>query len=140
MKQLKHREVVRWFLIIDFLIGLLFTGIFVFIPDLFLNFINWSISATDHRALFGYRIIGAAIFGLSAASFLASFKENWEEINVTMEMECVWLLGGILIMLWGHFSFSLPLEAWFIDVILIVLFFGFLILSLIEREKKEKKT
>ncbi len=133
MKKLKHREVVRWFLIIDFLIGLLFTGIFVFIPDLFLNFINWPIPATDHRALFGYRIIGAAIFGLSAASFLASFKENWEEINVTMEMECVWLLGGILIMLWGHFSFSLPLEAWFIDVILIVLFFGFLILSLIER-------
>ena len=135
MKKLKHREVVRWFLIIDFLIGLLFTGIFVFIPDLFLNFINWSISATDHRALFGYRILGAAIFGLSAASFLASFKENWEEINVTMEMECVWFLGAILIMLWGHFSFSLPLEAWFIDVILIVLFFGFLILSLICREK-----
>ncbi len=133
MKELKHREVVRWFLIIDFLIGLLFTGIFVFIPDLFLNFINWPIPATDHRALFGYRIIGAAIFGLSAASFLASFKENWEEINVTMEMECVWFLGAILIMLWGHFSFSLPLEAWFIDVILIVLFFGFLILSLIER-------
>ena len=133
MKQLKHREVVRWFLIIDFLIGLLFAGIFVIIPDLFLNFINWPIPAADHRALFGYRIIGAAIFGLSAASFLASFKENWEEINVTMEMECVWFLGAILIMLWGHFSFSLPLEAWFIDVILIVLFFGFLILSLIER-------
>jgi hypothetical protein len=133
---LKHREVVRWFLIIDFLIGLLFAGIFVFIPDLFLNFINWPISAADHRALFGYRILGAAIFGLSVASFLASFKDEWKEINVTMEMQCVWLLGAIVMMLWGHFSFSLPLEAWFIDVILIVLFFGFLILSLIAREKQ----
>jgi len=133
MKKLKHREVVRWFLIIDFLIGVIFAGIFVFIPDLFLNFINWSISATNHRALFGYRILGAAIFGLSVASFLASFKENWEEIHVTMEMECVWFFGAILIMVYGHFNFSLPLEAWFIDVILIVLFFVFLILYLIER-------
>ncbi len=137
---LKHREVVRWFLIIDFLIGLFFAGIFVIIPDLFLNFINWPIPAADHRALFGYRLLGVTIFGLSVASFLASFKDEWKEINVTMEMEGVWFLGAIVMMLWGHFSFSLPLEAWFIDVILIVLFFGFLILSLIERNSQPQKT
>jgi len=131
---LKHREAVRWFLIIDFLIGLLFAGIFVIIPDLFLNFINWPIPAADPQALFGYRILGAAMFGLSVASFLASFKDEWKEINVTMEMECIWLLVAIVMMLWGHFSLNLPLEAWFIDVILIVLFSGFLILSLICRE------
>ncbi len=133
---LKNPKVVRWFLIISFLIGLLFAGIFIIIPDLFLNFINWPISATDHRALFGYRLLGAAMFGLSIASFLASFKDEWIEINNIMEMESIWLLVAIVLMLWGHFSLSLPLEAWFIDVILIVLFLGFLIISLIERAYK----
>ncbi len=130
---LKNPKVVRWFLIISFLIGLLFAGIFIFIPDLFLNFINWPIPAIDHRALFGYRLLGAAMFGLSTASFLASFKDEWKEINTTMEMEGIWLLVAIVLMLLGHFYLSLPLEAWFIDVILIVLFLGFLIISLIER-------
>ena len=119
---LKNPKVVKGLLLIHFFIGLVFTIIFVFIPDLFLSLIGWPISVPDQPALFGYRMLGIAIFGLSLSSLLIIQKDEYKEINVIMVMECLWLAFAIIMMLIGHFLFELPLTALFIDIILIVLF------------------
>ena len=141
---LKNPKVVKWFLLIHFFIGLVFTCIFVLIPDLFLSFIGWPISVPDDQpALFGYRMLGFAILGLSLSSLLIFRKDEYKEIIVTMEMECLWFAFAFFMMLVGHLFFGLPLTALFIDIILIALFLIFLILLWIERdyyiEKLEEK-
>jgi len=132
---LKNPKVVKWFLLIHFFIGLAFTLIFVFIPDLFLSFIGWPISVpNDQPALFGYRILGVAILGLSSSSLLIFQKDEYPEIIVIMVMECIWFAIAFSMMLTGHILFGLPLTALFIDIILIALFFTFLSLLWIEHD------
>ena len=132
---LQNPNVVKWFLLIHFFIGLVFTYIFVFIPDLFLSFIGWPISVpNDQPALFGYRILGVAILGLSSSSLLIFQKDEYPEIIVIMVMECIWFAIALIMMLVGHLLLGVPLTALFIDIILIALFLAFLILLWIEHD------
>ncbi len=132
---LKNPTVVKWFLLIHFFIGLVFTCIFVFIPDLFLSFIGWPISVPDDQsALFGYRMLGIAILGLSSSSLLIINKDEYKDIFVIMEMECIWFAIALIMMLVGHLLLELPLTALFIDIILIALFLTFLIILWIEHD------
>ena len=132
---LKNPNVVKWFLLIHFFIGLVFTCIFVLIPDLFLSFIGWPISVPDDQpALFGYRMLGIAILGLSSSSLLIINKDEYKDIYVIMVMECIWFAIALIMMLVGHLLLELPLTALFIDIILIALFLTFLILLKIEHD------
>lgn len=132
---LQNPNVVKWFLLIHFFIGLVFTCIFVFIPDLFLSFIGWPISVPDDQsALFGYRLLGIAILGLSSSSLLIIKKDEYKDIYVIMVMECIWFAIALIMMLVGHLLLGVPLTALFIDIILIALFLAFLILLWIEHD------
>ena len=111
----------RIFLCIDFIIGLVFGLIFILIPELFLNFINWG--SFDPVAM---RILGIAIIALGSGSLIASFEDTWKEVRAIIEMEVIWLLFGEIILIVCHLVFFFPWEAWFIDVIMIALLIGFI--------------
>jgi len=136
-KKLKHPKTIYWLLIANFVIGLIFAFILIVFPDAFLSFVDWPISDPDNPALFGYRMLGIAILGPSFASLFATRKDEWKEINVTMDMECILLLAVILMMLvGGHLILLLPwsLGAIFIDLMLAFLLIIFAVLTWIERE------
>jgi len=134
---LKYPKTIYWLLIADFVIGLIFAFILGFFPSAFLSFVDWPISDPDNPALFGYRMLGIAILGPSFASLFATRKDEWNEINVTMIMECILLLAVILMMLGvGHLIFLLPwsLGAVFIDFMLAFLLIIFAVLTWLEFE------
>ena len=136
-KKLKHPKTIYWLLIADFVIGLIFAFILIVFPDAFLSFVDWPISDPDESALFAYRMLGVAILGPSLASLFATRKDEWKEINVIMDVECILLLAVILMMLvGGHLIFLLPwsLGAVFIDLMLVFLLIIFAVLTWIERE------
>lgn len=132
---LKNPKTIYWFLIADFVIGLIFACILGFFPSAFLSFVDWPISDLDEPALFVYRMLGVVILGPSFASLFLTRKDKWKEINVTMDMECILLLAVTLMMLvFGHLIFLLPwsLGAVFIDLMLVVLLIIFAVLTWIE--------
>ena len=134
-KKLKHPKTIYWLLIANFVIGLIFAFILIVFPDALLSFVDWPISVPDNLALFGYRMLGIAILGPSLASLFATRKDEWKEINVTMDMECILFLAVILTMLvGGHLIFLLPwsLGAVFIDLMLAFLLIIFAVLTWIE--------
>jgi len=135
--ELAYPKTIFWLLIANFVIGLIFAFILIFFPDAFLSFVDWPISDPDESALFGYRMLGVAILGPSLASLIATRKDKWKEINVTMDVECILLLAVSLMMLvGGHLIFLLPfsLGAVFIEVMLALLLIIFAVLTKIEHE------
>ena len=95
-KKLRYPKTIYWLLIVNFVIGLIFAFILIFFPDAFLSFVDWPISDPGDPALFGYRMLGIAILGPSFASLFATRKDEWKEINVTMDMECILFLAKFL--------------------------------------------
>ena len=136
-KKLRYPKTIYWLLIVNFVIGLIFAFILIVFPDAFLSFVDWPISVPDDPALFGYRMLGVAILGPSFASLFATRKDEWKEINVTMDMECILFLAVILMMLvGGHLIFLLPwsLGAVLIDLMLAFLLIIFAVLTWIEQQ------
>ena len=134
---MRNPKTIYWLLIANFVIGLIFAFILIVFPDAFLSFVYWPISDPDESALFAYRMLGVAILGPSLASLFATRKDEWKEINVIMDVECILLLAVILMMLvGGHLIFLLPLSlgAVFIDLMLVFLLIIFAVLTWIERE------
>ena len=87
-------------------------------------------------------MLGVAILGPSFASLFATQKDEWKEINVTMDMECFLFLAVILMMLvGGHLIFLLPwsLGAVFIDLMLTFLLIIFAVLTWIEHQYELSK-
>jgi hypothetical protein len=124
----KLSKACKYFLGIDFLIGLFFGIVFIFVPDFFYDIIGWV-----NRDPVAIRILGVAIIALSAGSLIAAFEDYWKEIRAIMEMEVLWLLLALLTVIFSHFLFSFPVQAIFIDIILVILLAGFLYFILKER-------
>jgi hypothetical protein len=122
----------KYFLGIHFVIGVVFGLVFLFIPDLFYNFITYPLNRRDPVAI---RVLGVALIGLSSGSLIAAFENKWEEIRATLEMEVVFLLIGTIVVIYSHFFLGLPILAVFIDVILIIFLVGFLLFILKERQE-----
>jgi hypothetical protein len=118
----------KYFLGIDFLIGLFFGIVFIFFPEFFFTLINWT--TADPVSI---RVLGVAIISLSAGSLVAAFEDYWKEIRAIMEMEVLWLLLALLTVIFSHILFGFPVQAIFIDIILAILLAGFLFFILKER-------
>ena len=118
----------KYFLGIDFLIGLFFGIVFIFFPDFFYAIIAWN--QKDDVAI---RVLGVAVIALSAGSLIAAFEDYWKEIRAIMEIEVLWLLLALLTVIFSHFLFLFPVQAIFIDIILVILLAGFLFFILKER-------
>ena len=116
------KRVVRILFLIDFLIGLTFSILFIFFPEIILNFINWPL--TDSVSV---RMFGGALLALSGGSFLAMFKDEYKEIQLILETQIFWLIIGEGILAFSHYFYGFPISAWYLDAIFIALFVCFII-------------
>lgn len=116
------KRVVRILFLTDFLIGLTFSILFIFFPEIILNFINWPL--TDSVSV---RMFGGALLALSGGSFLAMFKDEYKEIQLMLETQIIWLIIGEGILAFSHYSYGFPISAWYLDAIFIALFVCFII-------------
>jgi len=98
---------LRTVFLIHFIVGGAFGLIYVFIPVVFGNLVNWDILEQT-----AYRLIGAATLGYAASSWLAYKAGTWEKVKIVVQIELIWTILGALVVLWGLLFASLPAFAW----------------------------
>ncbi len=80
------------------IVGAIFGLIFLFIPEIWGNLINWPVKEPVI-----YRFFAAAILGLTVSSWFAYKETLWEKVKTIVQMEIVWTVLGALVALWGFF-------------------------------------
>jgi uncharacterized protein YjeT (DUF2065 family) len=98
--------------LIHFLLGLIFGLIYLLIPDVWNNLINWDIS--DPAA---YRLVGAAVLAFGVSSWLAYKDGVWTHVKVLTQLEIIWTTLATFVMLWGMIFEGLPSFGWVNTVI-----------------------
>jgi Ca2+/Na+ antiporter len=68
-----------------------------------------------------WRLIGAALIGFAAGSWLAFRARVWERVRIAVYMDMVWSALGALVILWGILFEGLPPLEW-LNVILLAAF------------------
>ena len=95
------------------ILGTIFGLIYLLIPDMFGSWISW-----PAQELTLYRLVGAAILGFAASSWLAYRETAWENVRIVVLAEIVWTILGALAMAWGMVVLGLPAIGWVLVVIL----------------------
>jgi hypothetical protein len=67
------------------------------------------------------RLVGAAILGFTASSWLALLATTWNEIRIIVAAEVVWATLGALVMLWAVLAGVWPALAW-VNIIILAAF------------------
>ncbi|HLE29917.1 MAG TPA: hypothetical protein VI793_17455 [Anaerolineales bacterium] len=99
--------------LVHFIVGGIFGLIYLLIPEAWGNLVAWPVK---EPAI--YRLIGAALLGFAASSWLAYRETAWEKVKIVVQMEIVWPILGTLVMLWGLIFAGLPAIGWLNAVIL----------------------
>ena len=99
--------------LIHFIVGLITGLVYLLIPTVWGNLVNWPVQEPA-----AYRLIGAAILGFTTSSWLAYRETAWERVKIVVQMEMVWTILGTLAILWGLIFAGLPAFAWVNAVIL----------------------
>lgn len=87
--------------------------IYLLIPDVWGNLINWPVQEEVV-----YRLVGAAVLGYATSSWYSYRATYWEQVRIIVRMEIVWTILGSLVMLYGLILAGLPSFAWVITIIL----------------------
>jgi hypothetical protein len=81
--------------------------IFLFIPDVWGDLVNWPADDTAP-----YRLMGAAMLGYGASSILAYRETDWDKVVIVVRMEIVWTALATLVMLWAVIFDGAPVIGW----------------------------
>jgi len=99
--------------LIHFIVGVIFGLIYLLAPEALGRLVGWPVQEVPP-----YRLIGAAMLGFAASSWLSYKATNWETVKIVVQMEIVWTILGALVMLWGLLFAALPAFGWVNFVIL----------------------
>jgi hypothetical protein len=99
--------------LVHFILALIFGLIYLLLPQPWGNLIGWPV-----REVPPYRLIGAAMLGFAASSWLSYGAGAWEKVKIVVQMEIVWTVLGALVMLWGLLFAAVPVFGWVNFVIL----------------------
>jgi hypothetical protein len=99
--------------LVHFILALVFGLIYLLVPEAFGNLVRWPI-----REIAPWRLIGAALLGYGASSWLSYKATAWENVKIVVQMEIVWTILGAIVMLWGLLFAGLPVFGWLNFVIL----------------------
>jgi uncharacterized protein YjeT (DUF2065 family) len=93
--------------LIHFILAVIFGLIYLIIPQVWGKLINWSVQEPVM-----YRLIGAALLGYAASSWLAYKQTAWERVQIVVQMEIVWTILATLVTIFGLIFADLPAFGW----------------------------
>jgi hypothetical protein len=93
-------------------VGTVFGLVYLLIPEALGGLVGWPMGDP------AYRMIGAAILGFTASSWLAYRQTERARVKIVVQAEIVWTILGTLATLWGLLSAGLPPFAWLNAVVL----------------------
>jgi hypothetical protein len=99
--------------LIHFIVALLFGLGFLLIPNALGNLYGLSVQEPDI-----YRLLGGAMLGFAASSWLSYKATNWESVRIVVVMEIVWPILGTLVMLYALLFAGFPALGWLNAIIL----------------------
>jgi len=95
--------------------ALAFGLIYLFIPDIWGDLVNWPAPETAP-----YRLIGAAMLAFGASSVLAYREVDWDKVIIIVRTEIVWTALATLVLLWALVFDGAPAIAWLYVVLMAV--------------------
>ena len=95
--------------------ALAFGLIYLFIPDIWGDLVNWPTTDTAP-----YRLIGAAMLAFGASSVLAYREVDWEKVIIIVRTEIVWTALATLVLLSGLLFDAAPAIGWLYVVLMAV--------------------
>jgi hypothetical protein len=99
--------------LVHLIVGAIFGLVYLLIPDWFGNLVGWPV-----KDPFVYRLLGAALLGITSTSWFAYKATAWESVKIVVQMEIIWTILGTLVTLGGIFMVGLPVMAWLNAIIL----------------------
>jgi hypothetical protein len=99
--------------LIHFVVAGIFGLVLLLVPRMWGNLAGLEIVKTAI-----YRLVGAALLGFAASSWLAYKETVWERVRIVVQMEIVGSALGALVILWGLAFEGLPPLEWMNVVIL----------------------
>jgi hypothetical protein len=116
----EYSDLMRYTFIVHIPIGVLFGLAFLLIPDIYGDFIDWEMEDP------AFRLLGAALLGLTAGSVLALRDRSWEKVRILVEIEVIWLFLGALATVYGMLTTEdYPAIGWLNVIILLGLLAAF---------------
>jgi len=99
--------------LIHFVVAGIFGLVLLLVPRMWGNLAGLEIVKTAI-----YRLVGTALLGFAASSWLAYKETVWERVRIVVQMEIVGSALGALVILWGLAFEGLPPLEWMNVVIL----------------------
>jgi hypothetical protein len=99
--------------LIHFIIGIVLGLTYLLIPETWGTMLNWPVKDPPV-----YRLLGAALIGITTSSWLAFKAPYWETVRIIVVLEIVWTTLGTIVMLWGMIYAGLPAIAWLNTIVL----------------------
>jgi hypothetical protein len=93
--------------LIHFVVAGIFGLVLLLVPRMWGNLAGLEIVKTAI-----YRLVGAALLGFAASSWLAYKETVWERVRIVVQMEIVGSALGALVILWGLAFEGLPPLEW----------------------------
>ena len=90
-----------------FIIALIFGLAFLLMPGQTGSLYGMQIPQSDI-----YRLLGAALLGYAASSWLCYQANNWESVRIMVFAEILWTLLGTLVMLYALLFSGFPALGW----------------------------
>jgi len=92
--------------LVHFIVALIFGLTLLLLPQ------AWTLVGFPVREVPPYRLVGAAMLGFAASSWLSYKATVWEKVKIVVQMEIVWTVLAALVFLWGILFAALPVFGW----------------------------
>lgn len=93
--------------VIHYMVGGFLGLMYMIIPGTYAKLFQWPM---DDKS--PYRLIGAALCGFAASSWLSYRNEVWESVEISVKMEIVWCGLGAVVMAYIMFTREYPAIGW----------------------------